>query len=259
MKKLIIIACVACFSLSAAAQQSIRLGNITLRIHDKDPASAKSENGYKYSSYSTAVGFGFIVPDAGSYAAQPGNSINLDVGGIFKRNHLRWFATGATSQYSYYNYRLRDINEESAFKSVMLGDREFARSAINKQVFRSHNIAHGVFSRFYLKPPENARRDDGFYVDLGLQGDLAFSKYYILKHPNGGKDKYRDTGTFNTFAASAVARIGWKQWSKNSNASHAFYFRYRFTNAFNQSVLPMDLPRLTVGVIFVENQNRRKR
>jgi len=118
-------------------------------------------------------------------------------------------------------------------------------------VFRSHNIAHGVFSRFYLKPPQNARSDDGFYVDLGLQGDIAFNKFYIMKHPNGGKDKYRDTGTFNTFAASAVARIGWKQWS---NGSHALYFRYRFTNAFNKNALPMDLPRLTIGIVIVDTK-----
>ena len=256
MKKLIIIIiCIAGISLSAVAQNrtNFRIGDrdITIIIHNQDSVN-KERNPYRYRTIASIAGLGFVVPDNSQYKAMGGSSFNLDAGALRKYNLSRRFAMGGTLHYSFYNYRLRGTNEEPFFNTVLLGDRDIARSDINKQVFRSHNISPGVFSRFYLKPPENHRRDDGFYIDLGLQGDLAFSKYYILKHPNGDKDKFRNNDVFNTLGASAVARIGWKpSWTSGNSNSSAIYFRYRLTNAFNQSVLPMDIPKFTIGINFI--------
>jgi len=231
-------------------------------MHDQDTAK-KIGNQYRYRTTAQTIGFGVIVPNNNQYTVLGGNSINFDAGVLYKNNLSQRFAVGSTLDYSFYNYRLRGTNEEPAFNAAVLGDRTIDRSDINKQVFRSHNISPGVFSRFYLIPPENRRRDDGFYIDLGLQGDLAFSKYYILKYPNGKKDKFRNNDVFNTLGASAVVRIGWKpQWLSNisgSNGSQAIYFRYRLTNAFNQGVLPMDLPKFTIGVIVFNHNTHQNR
>ena len=261
MKKLIIIIiCIACTSLCAIAQQStsnftIANRDITIIVHERDTAS-RSADPYRYHRTAVTIGFGFIVPDNNHYLTLGGNSINFNVGGMYKCNLARRFAVGATAHYSFYNYRLRNANEEQSFNTAVLGDRTIARSDINKQVFRSHSISPGIFARYYLKPSANTLRNDGMYIDLGLQGDLAFSKYYILKHPSGEKDKYRNNDVFNTLGASAVARFGWmpQRWSGNSNSSFALYFRYRLTNVFNQKLLPMDLPKFTIGIIFIDTK-----
>ena len=272
MKKLVIIFCIACISVSAIAQQSgVRIGNYVFHVQKADtdsitniyaeedpcpPCPCPLENETllktkstfsKYNKSESLGGFGFILPDNGSgyYSALGGNSINIDVGGI-RRHHLtRRFALGTSLQYSYYNYKLK-ANDPVYLEEMFPKYRTFEKDDISKQVFRSHNVALGAFSRFYLIPPKN-RGNDGLYVDLGAQGDFAFSRYCKLKTYSGEKHKFRDSDAFNPFSASAFARIGFRKW-KNGENSSAIFVRYRFTDAFNSKVLPMELPRFTIGI-----------
>ena len=267
MKKIIILFSVACISLNVIAQPAVRIGNmeIIIRKHDQDTTTQinvfddpcppcpsenetrpKPKNTFKKYEKSTGfVGFGFIIPDNGDgyYTTLGGNSLNFEIGSM-KRYHLsRCFALGGTLHYSYYNYRFRGVKNDTIFRRNALevaDDLEFKK--INKEAFRSHNIAASFFTRYYVVPPKY--RKGGLYIDIGVQGDFAPSRHYMFKFDNGGKDYYKNAYAFNPFTASAIARIGV---SKNS----AFYFRYRLTDAFNSKELPKDLPPITVGIVLL--------
>jgi len=261
MKKFIIIFCTVCISVSAIAQQGVRFGNLEFIVRKADsdtivvnepcppcpPANGKlpKANPLTRRTYSDSFGaIGFILPDNGNgyYSILGGNSFNIDIGQMRRYHFSRRFALGGTTQYSFYNYRIH--------QDVFLGKTEIGvdivRAAIRKQVYRSHNLAIGAFTRFYIVPPSihsgRIRDNSGMYFDLGAQGDFAFSKYHKVKFQTtgkAGKDKFRDGHAFNAFSASATARLGWDK--------SAVFVRYRFTDAFNQKVLPMDLPQITIG------------
>ena len=270
MKKLIIIFCITCISVSAIAQSQsgVRIGSYVFHVQKANPDSlinvyaeddpcppCPSENETrpkpkfnKYHRHEGFAGIGFILPDNGSgyYTTLGGNSINIDVGGIRTYHLTRRFALGSSLQYSYYNYKLK-VNEPPYLEEVFK-NKTFEKDDIAKQVFRSHNVALGAFTRFYLIPPKN-RGKDGLFVDLGAQGDFAFSKYCMLKtESDNRKHKFRDGEAFNPFSASAIARLGWKWWRGGDN--QAIFVRYRFTDAFG-SKLPMDLPPITIGIQFL--------
>jgi hypothetical protein len=269
MKKLItIILCVTCVSVTAIAQSGVRIGNLEFVIkkteHDTitqitvdepcppcpseketrpkaNPYKRPKANPYKQKVSDGYCGLGFILPDNGKdyYTALGVSSFNIDLGGE-RRYHLsRRFAVGGISQYSFYNYRLRPA--DPAYLWEVTG-RDIAKNDIRKQVYRSHNIAAGVFTRFYLSPPKASSGKGGMYVDVGAQGDLAFSKYCKIKTHSSGKSKDRDPYAFNPLSASAIARIGW--------GSNTIFVRYRLTNVFNKDVLAMDLPPITIGMQF---------
>ena len=265
MKKIAtLIFCITCISVIAIAQPGVRIGNmeiITLRKIEKDsivinePCPCPPENvttqpkaNYlKQRTYSYSFGgIGFILPDNGSdyYSVIGGNSFNIDIGNTSLYYISRWFALGRTAQYSFYNYELKA--NEPAFLEEVIGN--FAKNDIRKQVYRSHNAAIGAFARLYLIPPQVTRSGwinstSGMFIDFGAQSDFAFSRFCKLNTRSGGKEKYRDGDAFNPFSASATARIGWDK--------KAIFARYRFTDAFNQKVLPMDLPPLTIGIQFL--------
>jgi len=269
MKKFIIIFCITCISVNVIAQSGVRIGSYEIFIQKADNDSTihffveddpcpscppddlprpKPKPTFKsFKRSDSYFGVGFIIPDNadGYYTILGGNSLNLDFGNSRRYHVTRRFALGRSFQYSYYNYKLR-INEPVYLEEVFK-NRTFDKNDIAKQVYRSHNLALGAFARFYLIAPK--KRDDGLYLDLGAQGDFAFSKYCKIKTPSGGKYKYRDGEAFNPFSASAVARIGWKGLWSYSN-KQALFVRYRFTDAFNSKVLPMDLPPFTVGIQF---------
>ena len=266
MKKIIIIFSIICISLGAMAQQTIRIGTMefTLRIQGQDTTinvldkptqpnqvgETPSSPSFTFTKKTNFWSIGFIVPDGGSdfYSVRGGNSINLDFGNIRLNHHNRRFATGRTFQYSYYNYRFR-VSDPVSLNEVL--PREFVKEDIDKHVFRSHNFALSGFTRFYLFPQERRSINDGLYIDLGVQGDWAFSKYSKTKTNSDGNYKYRNRHlsdeAFNPFTASAIARIGWKGWGFSN--SRAVFVRYRFTDAFAKA-LPMDLPPITVGIQF---------
>ena len=275
MKKLIIgIFCISCITIDATAQSGVRIGNLefivkkaerdsVIRVFaQEDPCppcpseketrpKPKPQNPYKYDyTYKGFCGIGFILPDKSSdyYTTLGGNSINIDMGGMRHYHISRRFALGGTAQYSFYNYRLRDAASDSLFarETTIV---PYERQDIRKQVFRSHNVAIGPFMRFYIIPPRY-KWNDGLYLDLGAQGDFAFSKYYKIKMRNGDKDKIRNADAFNPFTASAIARIGWRGWRGWQGSTHTIFVRYRFTNAFNSEALPADLPPITIGIQF---------
>ena len=267
MKKLIIILGIACISASAIAQPAVRIGNMEIIVRKQgqdttmqvnvleDPCppcppvenetrSRVNSNTYKYHYQSGFGGVGFIMPDIGSgnYATLGGSSINFDIGNMHRYQLARWFALVGTLQYSYYNYKLHDAAEEPDFNIMVLNSRTYSNADISKQVFRSHNAGAGAFMRIYLGQPRR-HSNDGVFVDFGIQGEWAFSKYYKLKTQKGGKEKIRDDYAFNPFNASYAVRVGMKRFS--------VYARYRFTDAFNSKALPLDLPPVTIGVHFL--------
>ena len=277
MKKIAtLIFSVTCISVIAIAQPAgVRIGNmeVIVRKYEQDTAvyinvldcpkcpqesgTRRARNTLTQRYFSDGfTGIGFILPDnsSGYYSVLGASSINIDIGQM-RRYHLsRRFALGATTQYSFYNYKL--TANEPAFLEEVIGN--IAKNDIRKQVYRSHNFAAGAFTRFYLIPPQlrtvkttvaigkisNTKTTgiNGMFIDLGAQGDLAFSKYCKIKTHSSGKEKYRDGHAFNPFSASAIARIGW--------GSKAIFARYRLTDAFNQKALPMDLPPVTIGIQF---------
>ena len=272
MKKLvIIILCKICISLGAFGQQTLRIGKMefirhhsqdtTVQVIVEDAPRITPVPEYRYKNrYSGVFNLGLIFPDYNhSYKTSNIASINFDLGAMHSHQISRRFSTGATSHYSYYNYRMRDANIEYNFRNLVMNGTYVERVNIKKQVFRSHNLAHGLFLRYYFMPPTH-RRDPGVYIDMGIQGDWAFSKYYKMKTHNGQK-KYRNGDVFNPVTASFFAKFGWNQNNKmglgsgninSSNDFRAIYVRYRFTNAF-RDVLPIDLPPITIGLVFISD------
>ena len=269
MKKLIIIFCIACISAGATAQPSgVRIGSYVFHVQKASsdsltnvfaeddpcpPCPSENETRPKVNPFSRRTytdsfcGIGFILPDNGNnyYTTLGGNSINIDVGGIRVYHLSRHFALGGTMQYSFYNYKFRDAVNEENFNTVVLRNEIFANDDLRKQVYRSHNVTVGLFTRLYLVPGYRYHR--GLYVDLGAQGDFAFSRYCMLKTQSDKKKRYHEDYAFNPFSASAIVRIGWDKFLPGRSAIFA---RYRFTDAFNRKSLPMDLPPITIGIQF---------
>jgi hypothetical protein len=274
MKKLTtIILCAAFFSAAAIAQSAVKIGNLEFSVRNigsdtlvqitvDEPLSSSENNDLpkpkpKFKPYTTKdnfFGIGFILPDNGSsyYTILGGNSINIDIGGE-RRHHLsRWFALGGTLQYSFYNYKFRGAATQPEFNQLVLGGKDFTDNHINKQVFRSHNLAAGVFTRFYLAPlqmnnKEKSHASSRLHIDLGAQGDWAFSRYCMLKTEKEKKNRYHEDHAFKPFNASAVVRIGGIKILNRGKTT--IYARYRFTEAFNSpKELPMDLPPVTIGL-----------
>ena len=262
MKKvIIIILCVTGISVTVIAQSGVRIGNMEfvirntgndtipqITVDDPCPPCPSENETRPKATYKSRVtdgyfGLGFILPDNGNdfYTVHGGNSFNLDFGGERRYHLTRRFAVGGLSHYSFYNYKLKPVNP--TYLNEVIG-RNINPDDIRKQVFRSHNLAAGVFTRFYLSPPKSNGKG-GMFIEAGAQGDFAFSKYTKLKTRNpNGKEKHRDGYVFNPFTASATARVGW--------GSTVVFARYRFTDAFDKKELatPMDLPRITIGLQF---------
>ena len=270
MKKLITIFCIACMSAGVIAQPGVRIGSYVVHVQkanadsltnvfaEEDPCPPcpsenetrpiSPKNKYRNTTNCTFAGIGFILPDNGSnyYTTLGGNSINIDIGGMRLYHLSRHFSLGGTVQYSFYNYKFRDAVDEEDFNAVVLRSKTFSNDDLLKQVYRSHNAAVGLFTRLYLSP-QNRNYNRGLYVDLGVQGDFAASRYCMLKTQSEKKKRYREDYAFNPFSASATVRIGWDKFLPGRSAIFA---RYRFTNAFNKKSLPMDLPPMTIGIQF---------
>jgi len=252
------------------AQQTIRIGNLefSVRVSGQDTTfnvldepvqpSAVGETPARpafsrHTRTDNFWGIGFILTEGDYYSTRGGNSINLNIGHMRLNHYARRWASGTTFQYSYYNYRLNANNPVYLWEVL---PRAFAKEDINKQVYRSHNLAADIFKRFYMVLPTDRRGNNGFYIDLGVQGDWAFSKYCKIKTNSEGNYKYRNrhllnSEAFNHFNASAIARLGWrKAWGWGFLNCGTVFARYRFTNALDQSVLPLDLPPITIGIKF---------
>ena len=229
MKRIMIILGIVCISASTLAQSSSEEG-ILSKLRD-------SRNKYLTSGF---FGLGFIQSE-NDYYKLGGNSINLDIGSMHRYQFKPRFALIGTVQYSYYNYKLHDAASEPTFNNVILDGKTYDN--ISKQVFRTHNIATSAGYRFYLVKPGRNDNNAGLFVDLSVQGDLAFSKYYKLKLNGDSNIKLRDKDIFNPLTTSYIARagLGW----------FSIYARYRVTDAFNSKHLPIDIPPLTIGIQFL--------
>jgi len=273
MKKIIFSVCIICFTVAATAQPTVRIGNmeIIVRYHgqdttmqvnileDKPPISQKPTNRYNH-KITSLINLGFVLPfnNSNSFVhVSPISSINLDFGAMYQKQFSNRLATGVQGHYSYYNYRMQNLYRNPNFIENVMSDRVVEKGDVNKQVFRSHNYALGLFVRYYISTGKN-ERDPGIYVDLGTQGDFAISKFYKLKTFEGHK-KYRNTKAFCPATASVFARVGLRRdlWTKNGNTGdlYSFYVRYRLTNVFNQNLLPIDLPPITFGIVIMSDIN----
>ena len=276
MKRLIISFSLVCLAISAAvAQPSVRIGNLEFSVRksaqdtsyqisvitpdlpqpstESQPepvAPARRPSFTSYSKSSVIMGGGFIIPSSENRHLNTlsGNSINLDFGGIRRHHISRRFAIGGMYHYSFYNFRLDKASENPAFNTEVMGNMKF--DDVDREIYRSHNFALGLFTRFYFIPPSNRRSNNGLFIDVGAQGDYAFSRFYWITALDGGR-KFRDSSEHfsNPFSASAVARIG-GIWLWKTNSSPALFLRYRFTDVFKQNVLPVDLPPITIGIHF---------
>jgi len=275
MKKLVILCIMACISASVIAQRNVRIGNmeIIVRQQEKDTTlqnnnldsshqqsnesennsytKSKAKNTYRYNNTSGLLGFGVILQDNGIgffpdrengyYEILGGNSINIDCGTMSRQQLTRWFALVGTLNYSFYNYKLYDAYKDPVFIEKVLRNTVYDADILDKHVYRSHNVAVGAYARFYLAKPKR-HDNDGVFIDLGIQGDAGFSRYCKIKTQLGEKQFFRNDYAFNPYTASYIARVGL--------GSFSVFARYRFTDTFNPKSLPVDLPRLTVGVSF---------
>ena len=266
MKKIVItIFCITCMSVSVIAQSGVRIGNYEFHVKkaekdsaiqvfaEEDPCiSCPSENetrskpktkikSYPYHKSDFFGGIGFVLPDnSNNYYTVLGNkSISVDAGWMHRYQLARRFALGATLNYTYYNYKFRDVISDPSFRDEVLNSKDFTMEDVRKQVYRSHNIAVSAFTRFYLIPPKN-RGNDGLYIDLGAQADVAVDMYCFIDTYSEGKKKFYNDYAFNPFIASAYVRAG--------SGSGAIFARHRLTDVYNSKVLPIDLPPITFGV-----------
>ncbi|MDR2938264.1 MAG: PorT family protein [Prevotellaceae bacterium] len=261
MKNFLLLICLSCIAAGAAAQ-SVRIGSLEFSVKKNQDTVAQflpvdcppcpDENGeapkkaqFKQFHKSTPfMGIGFIQPNIGGekrYATMGGKSINLDFGWQHRYQLAKRWAFVGVFHYSYHNYKLRDAAVEPLFVNEVLNGTPYPAGSIAKQVYRTHSVAIGGMLRFYLKPPRR-RTNSGLYADVGLQGDYVFSKYFNV-YPGDKRRKFHNDYALNAFPGYALARLGWK--------GTALFCRYRLTDAFNQKVLPMDLPRVTIGIQFL--------
>ena len=277
MKKIItILICATCMTVTAIAQNGVRIGNLEFNVRKVDNDTVAQiivndpcppcppENGitqpkpepkFNRRTYNDNFGgIGFIMPDIGKddyYTVLGGNSINLDIGGMRTYHVSRRIAFGGTLNYSFYNYKFRNATVETDFNRNVLGGKEFVDNDVQKQVYRTHNISAGLFTRIYIAPLKTRNGNisgsrSRFYIDLGAQGDFAAFRYCMLNTQSEKKKRYHEDYAFNPFGASAIVRLG----SSLLPGKSAIFARYRFTDAFNSKILPMDLPPLTIGIQF---------
>jgi hypothetical protein len=254
MKRIIVLIGACMMAGGIVAQPTVRIGNMEISVKKingdtmtqilVDEPKPKQFPKHEHVGY---FGLGMNYPGNSDDIYPLAGSFNLDVGGseIFRLS--RHFALVGSLGYSFYNYRLRNVvGADAEFDEITDGRIDADR--IKRQMFRSNDLATGIYTRFYLITPRwnglnSSTSDRGVYIDLGVQGDWAFAKYVKIKYnKGGGSEKFHDNYAFKPFNASAVVRVGW------SNV--AFFGRYRFTDTFNHNVLSGEVPRWSFGVLF---------
>lgn len=231
----------------AAAQADIEIGKTTIRLQSpvrvytqnsaEKPETVRVRSGSRVSEYMD-VFFGFSFPvDGCSYEPTPlmpvkyGNSFEITFGikQWFQAGH---YAFGISLQYSHYDYRGKGLATSGLITQYPAG------TMVNREIFKTDNIGIGLYHRFYLSLRSEV------YLDLGAYGDWAFSRQYKVKYFLGdskGVDHYRDGDKFPSLQGGVYAALGMNIVS--------VYCKYRFTDMFNHSVLPMEPPRLSIGLM----------
>lgn len=249
MKKVLMAAFagVLCFLYAAphsSAQADIEIGKTTIRLQSPVEVYSKDKDGNKKpkrkKSYTyTGFFFGFSFPvEVSSYEptdmmpVKYGNSFEITFGVKQWFVPCRWYSFGLSFQYSHYDYRADGMLSQLIFNSFP------SDLNIYREVFKTDNFGIGLYNRFNFGPD--------LFLDLGVYGDWAFSRQYKVRYFSGvGNSKEvmreRDGGKFLPLQGGVYAALGF-DW-------FAVYCKYRFSNMFNHSTLPMEPPRLSIGVM----------
>ena len=110
---------------------------------------------------------------------------------------------------------------------------------IYREIFKTDNIGLGIHNRFFL-----SRSYSSVFIDIGAYGDWAFSRQYKIRYYSGESkeaDHYRDGGKFLPLQGGVYGAVGMGAFS--------LYCKYRFTHLFDHSELPMEPPRLQIGLM----------
>ena len=110
---------------------------------------------------------------------------------------------------------------------------------IYREIFKTDNIGIGIYNRFFF-----SRSSSSVFIDIGAYGDWAFSRQYKIRYYSGESkeaDHYRDGGKFLPLQGGVYGALGMGAFS--------IYCKYRFTHLFDHSVLPMEPPRLQLGLM----------
>ncbi len=189
---------------------------------------------YPRNSQEFFIGIGMAVPTSNEefLPMHYGNSYSLEAGfKYFHRTGSR-YAIGTTFQYTCYTYKTKGAAADETFFSNIPGE-------VKKEYFRTDNLGTGIINRIYLFPMKGRP----FMLDLGGYADFSYSKRFNVKTIENGKQnkyKYRDGSKFNPVQAGLYGAI--------SKGKYSFYARYRLTNLFNPKEVPLELPRLSLGL-----------
>lgn len=227
------------------AQADIEIGKTTIRlqspvkVYGNDDDDRRSR-GYWQRSY-TDVFAGFSFPIEGcSYEATPqmpvkyGNSFEITFGAKQWYRPARHYAFGISVQYSHYDYRTKgSLANTGLITQYPLG------MNIYREIFKTDNIGLGLYNRFFF-----SRSASSVFIDLGVYGDWAFSRQYKVRYYSGESkeaDHYRDGGKFLPLQGGVYGALG--------KGAFAVYCKYRFSHLFDHSELPMEPPRLSLGLM----------
>lgn len=252
MRKLSFIALLAAGLLAiqvpAHAQTDIEIGKTTIRLQspiefyeEEELKEDIQKNPTVFRSYSfTDCFFGFSFPVPGcNYeptAEMPvmyGNSFEIQFGVKRWYRVARHYAFGFSMQYSHYDYRGSGLA-----KSGMIA--QYPEDiVVRREIFKTDNLGIGIYNRFYLSAVRPT-----FYLDIGAYGDWAFSRQYKVKYYLGDSkavDHYRDGSKFLPLQGGIYGAVG--------IGAFSVYCKYRFSNMFRHTELPMEPPRLTIGLM----------
>ena len=227
------------------AQADIEIGKTTIRLQSPVKVYDKSDEdrhrrGYWQRSYvDVFAGFSFPVEGC-SYENTPqmpvkyGNSFEITVGAKQWYRPARHYAFGISVQYTHYDYRARNgLAASGVIAPYPVG------MNIYREIFKTDNIGLGIYNRFFF-----SRSYSSVFIDIGAYGDWAFSRQYKIRYYSGESkeaDHYRDGGKFLPLQGGVYGAVGMGAFS--------LYCKYRFTHLFDHSELPMEPPRLQIGLM----------
>ena len=250
MKKIMIVAAAAAGLLAimpevSYAQADVEIGKTTIRlqspvkVYDKNDGNRNRRYYWDKSYASIFAGFSFPVEGCSYEGTQLmplkyGNSFEITFGAKQWYRPVRLYAFGISVQYSHYDYRARN----GVAASGVIAPYPFGMN-IYREIFKTDNIGIGIYNRFFF-----SRSSSSVFIDIGAYGDWAFSRQYKIRYYSGESkeaDHYRDGGKFLPLQGGVYGALGMGAFS--------IYCKYRFTHLFDHSVLPMEPPRLSLGLM----------
>lgn len=234
-------ACLLCFSGRMHAQADIKIGQTKIRLQSPvkvyEESGSGSSRSYWNRSYTTVFG-GFSFPVEGcSYEStvqmpvKYGNSFEVTLGVKEWYCPSRHYSIGLSVQYSHYDYR---ADGSPAAMGIITGTP--IDLDIYREIYKTDNIGIGIYNRFSFF--------GSMYLDIGAYGDWAFNRQYKCRYYSGDSKEhfnYRDGGKFLPLQGGVYGALGYGYFS--------VYCKYRFTHLFSHSRLPVEPPRLSIGLM----------